>query len=117
MLYSVAPPGIRDLKELNDADLIVSDEIWKDYKDKPDWQYKITENGVEHIESTDGKIEMWHDWRPWYQDITPFINSAEIINGLPFVKLEHVLEWKKKFGREKDMKDVETIKKFLRGSE
>lgn len=94
-LFGSAPMGIRDLKECNDADLIVVDEVWQEYKSKPGWEYKITKNGVEHIESDDSCIEMWHDWHPWYQDVTPFIGSAEIIDGLPFVKLECVLEWKK----------------------
>ena len=68
---------------------------------------------MEHIESADGKIEFWHNWRPWYRDSSRFINNAEIIDGLPFVKLDYVLEWKKKFGREKDLKDIKTIEKFL----
>ena len=113
-LFGSAPMGIRGLKECSDIDLIFVEELWQKYKNEPGWEYKITENGVEHIESSDSNIEIWHDWRPWYQDITPFINSAEIIDGLPFVRLDHVLEWKKKFGREKDKKDIEIIEKFLR---
>ena len=113
-LFGSAPMGIRGFKECSDIDLIVVEELWQKYKNESGWEYKITENGVEHIESSDSNIEIWHDWRPWYQDITPFINSAEIIDGLPFVRLDHVLEWKKKFGREKDKKDIEIIEKFLR---
>lgn len=113
-LFGSAPMGVRELKECSDIDLIVDEEIWEEYKNKPGWNYQITENGVEHIESQDGKIELWHDWRPWYQDNGRFINDAEIIDGLPFVKLDYVLEWKKKFGREKDLKDIEAIEKFLR---
>jgi hypothetical protein len=116
-LFGSAPMGIRGLKECSDVDLIVSEEIWQEYKTKSGWEYKITENGVEHIESEDGQIQLWHDWRPWYQDTRPFIDSAEIIDGLPFVKLEKVVEWKKKFGRDKDLKDLEAIEKFLRTQE
>lgn len=113
-LFGSAPLGIRELKECSDIDLIVVEELWQRYKNEHGWEYKITENGVEHIESNDGDIEIWHDWRPWYQDITRFINNAEIIDGLPFVKIEYVLEWKRKFGREKDLKDIEITEKFLR---
>jgi len=42
------------------------------------------------------------------------IDGAEIIDGLPFVKLERVLAWKKLNTREKDLKDIEVIEKFLR---
>jgi len=41
------------------------------------------------------------------------IDDAEIIDGLPFVKLEYVVKYKKQDGREKDLKDIETIEKFL----
>jgi len=112
-LFGSAPLGIRGLKKCKDMDLIVVEEIWQGYKNKTGWQYKITENGVEHIESDDSQVEMWHDWRPWYDKILPFIEDAETIEGLPFVKLEHVLEWKKKFGRDKDLKDAKIIEDFL----
>lgn len=111
-LFGSAPLGIRGLKKCNDIDLIVVEEVWEEYKNKSGWDYKITENGVEHIESDNGNIEIWHDWRPWYKDINQFINDAEIIDDLPFVKLDHVLEWKKKWGREKDLHDIEIIEKF-----
>ena len=113
-LFGSAPLGVRGLRECNDIDLIVVEELWEKYKNATGWEYKITENGVEHIESNDGNIEIWHDWRPWYQDITQFINNAEIIDGLPFVRLEYFIEWKKKYGREKDLKDVQTAEEFLR---
>lgn len=116
-LFSSAPMGIRELKECSDIDLIVFEDLWQKYKNKLGWEYRITENGVEYIESDDGVIKIWHDWRPWHQDIALFIKNAEIIDGLPFVRLEYVLEWKKKFGREKDLKDIEIIEKFLRTQE
>ncbi len=113
-LFGSAPMCIRGLKDCNDADLIVRNDIWEAYKEKTDWDYKITENGVEHIESRDGYVEMWHDWRPWYKKIDQFIADAEVIDDLPFVKLTYVLEWKKKFGREKDMRDAEIIEQFIK---
>lgn len=106
-LFGSAPLGIRELRECRDIDLIVTEELWNEFKNKSGWEYKITENGVEHIAK--GDIEIWHDWLPWYQDISKFIKNAEIIDGLPFVRLESIIEWKKKFGREKDLKDVELM--------
>ena len=116
-LFGSAPMGARGLKKCGDIDLIVDDEIWEEYKNKPGWNYQITENGVEHIESDDSDIEIWHDWRPWYQTARQFIDDTEIIDDLPFVKLTYVLEWKKKWGREKDMGDIEIIEKYLRNKE
>jgi len=35
-----------------------------------------------------------------------------MIDGLPFVKLEYVMQWKKQFASEKDLRDVELVKRF-----
>ena len=113
-LFGSAPMGIRGLKECSDIDLVVTEDLWQEFKNKQGWEYKITENSVEYIQNSDSNIEIWHDWRPWYQDVMPFIDNSEIIDNLPFVRLEYVLEWKRQFGREKDLKDVEIIEKFLR---
>jgi len=113
-LFGSAPMGIRGLKECSDIDLVVTEDLWQEFKNKQGWEYKITENSVEYIQNSDSNIEIWHDWRPWYQDVMPFIDNSEIIDDLPFVRLEYVLEWKRQFGREKDLKDVEIIEEFLR---
>jgi len=113
-LFGSAPMGIRGLKECSDIDLVVTEDLWQEFKNKQGWEYKITENSVEYIQNSDSNIEIWHDWRPWYQDVMPFIDNSEIIDNLPFVRLEYVLEWKRQFGREKDLKDVEIIEEFLR---
>ena len=112
-LFGSAPMGIRGLKECHDIDMVVDEDLWQEYKNKAGWQYKITEHGVEHIESDDGDFEIWHDWRPWYQEIDWLINEAEIIDDLPFVKLKYVIDWKRQYGREKDLKDIKIIEKFL----
>ncbi len=41
------------------------------------------------------------------------IAHAEIIEGLPFESLEHVLYYKRKMGREKDLNDIFLIEKLL----
>lgn len=40
------------------------------------------------------------------------IANAEIIEGLPFESLEHVLYYKRKMGREKDVRDVLIIEEW-----
>jgi len=40
------------------------------------------------------------------------LKSAEIMNGLPFVKLEFIKQFKQLLGRDKDLKDIALISKF-----
>jgi hypothetical protein len=41
------------------------------------------------------------------------IRNAEIIDGVPFIKLDELIKFKKALGRDKDKKDVELIEQYL----
>lgn len=112
-LFGSAPLGIRGLKDCHDIDIIVTKDLWDEYKAKG-WEIKIMSHDSQYLWSD--KIELWKDWGPGIWDINKLIQEAEIIDGLPFVKLERVMEWKKLNAREKDLKDIEIIEKFLYGS-
>ncbi|KKS44538.1 hypothetical protein A2567_02580 [Candidatus Azambacteria bacterium RIFOXYD1_FULL_42_11] len=111
-LFGSAPLGIRGLKDCHDIDIIVTEDLWNEYQDKENWETKKFNNGTLYL--ANGGVELWKDWGPGRWDIERLIREAEIIDKLPFVRLEKVLEWKKQNGREKDLRDIETIEKFLR---
>lgn len=117
-LFGSAPMGIRGLRECNDVDIIVTEKLWNEYKSKQGWKFKRVKGYdsnkyFEGLQNDD--IELWKDWWPKW-DIKNLIQEAEIINSLPFVKLEKVLKWKKYIAREKDLKDIKIIEKFLQNN-
>lgn len=59
------------------------------------------------------ELELWKDWKPGKWDIKELISEAEIIDSLPFVRLENLVKWKKLKSREKDLKDVKIIEDYL----
>ncbi|MFA5333977.1 MAG: methyltransferase domain-containing protein [Candidatus Nanoarchaeia archaeon] len=111
-IFGSAPMGIRGIRETNhDLDLIVKPELWDELKKK---------YGLAHIKGVKGEviiidkdIEVYNSWGDWIKDIIPLIDSAELIQGFPFVKLKYVLDWKIKYGREKDKKDAILIREYL----
>lgn len=113
-LFGSAPLGIRGLKDCNDIDIIVKENLWNEYKEK-NWEIKTMSHGSQYL--WNDEIELWKDWKPGQWDIEQLIREAEIIDELPFVKLERVLEWKRQNSREKDLKDIKIIEKFLRTQE
>jgi hypothetical protein len=46
-------------------------------------------------------------------DTESLIANADIIEGLPFVKLEELAKWKRAAARPKDLVDVESIENYL----
>lgn len=111
-LFGSAPLGVRGLKDCHDVDIIVTEDLWNEYKDKGNWETKKFNDRTLYL--ANGDVELWKDWGPGQWDVKQLIREAEIIDELPFVKLERALEWKRLNAREKDLKDIETIKKFLR---
>lgn len=110
-IFGSGPIAIRGLRECKDVDIIVTRDVFIDCKTKPDWQVKKLDENTEYLDN-DG-IELWDRWGPGEWDVNKLIQEAEIIDGLPFVKLDEVLRWKEMNGRSKDLKDVKIIKKYL----
>lgn len=109
-LFRSAPLGIRGLRDCRDVDVIVSTQLWQ--KCLADgWQIRQVKSGNQCLSK--GEIELWLDWYPGEWDVEDLIENSEMIDGLPFVKLDQVLKWKKIMGRDKDMVDVKIIEKFL----
>ena len=114
-IFGSGPMGVRNLREMHDIDIIITEKLYNEYIGKNGWEVKnIYENNdcFKGLTNHNLSIEMWKDWyTDW--DVIELIKGSEIINGLPFVKLEKVLKWKKFFAKEKDLKDAEIIEKFF----
>jgi 8-oxo-dGTP pyrophosphatase MutT (NUDIX family) len=113
-IFGSGPLGIRNLREIHDIDLIVSEKVYDQYKGKEGWEIRDMEND-NGLVNEELAIEMWNDWgNDW--NVNEAIREAEIIEGLAFVKLEWLLKWKKYLNREKDLKDIKIIEKYLTGN-
>ena len=87
-------------------DILVKEEFWNGLKRI----YPPNKKGYIEI----GRIEIFKEWKPWFNDPNKLIDDSDIIEGFRYVKLKYVLEWKKAMGRDKDKKDIELINKFLK---
>ncbi|KKR91599.1 MAG: hypothetical protein UU43_C0004G0047 [Candidatus Falkowbacteria bacterium GW2011_GWA2_41_14] len=110
-LFGSAPLAIRGIRECRDIDMIVSKDVWEEYKHKG-WEMAVAPHGSEYL--LRDEIEMWKDWYPGEWDVSDLIAKAEIIDGLPCVILDTVIEWKKLKGRDQDIRDIELIEEFLK---
>ncbi|MCX6701596.1 MAG: hypothetical protein NTX96_00115 [Candidatus Zambryskibacteria bacterium] len=114
-LFGSAPIVVRSIREFsNDIDVIVNEDIWNEYLDKNGWEYKKFQKNNSIIEAiVSGKIEFYKSWAPGDWDIQELIDKADDIDGIPYVNLKDVLEWKKLNRRPKDMKDIHLIEEYI----
>lgn len=106
-IFGSATLAIRNLRESPNIDLIVTNQLWTKLLET----YTPDDEGF--IRTKQVKISNWW-FAPTKKSITTMINEAEIIEGLPFVKLDDVLSYKQNLNRDKDIIDVKLIKNFLR---
>lgn len=101
--------GIRNLREIDDIDLVASLELWESLKSK----YNIiNENGIQKIVLVENLIEVFYEGSYAFDgspSVAERFKKAEIIDGLPFESLEHVIYFKSRMGREKDLNDIELL--------
>lgn len=103
------PLGIRHLREIGDIDIIVNSTLWDSLAEKFG---VIEEKGIKKIVLPDQLIEVLGE-QSYLQiqeennpTIAERITKADIMEGLPFESLEHVVYFKRKMGREKDLRDI-----------
>ncbi|MCI5052727.1 MAG: hypothetical protein MRY21_06305 [Simkaniaceae bacterium] len=109
--------GVRGLRPIGDIDILVTQELW-DHLAKT---YPIFDkNSVRFISLPNTEIEIFgpnsfytEHKLPDAPTLSERLAQADIIDGLPFESLKHVLYYKKLMGRNKDIKDIELINKFL----
>ncbi len=113
-IFGSGPMAVRGLKEPNDLDIIVTTETYDSFKNREGWIEKSFHEGGDYYLEKDG-IELWNTWGPGNWDIVRLIETAEMIDGLPYVTLDHVLAWKERNHRPKDIADLVKIKEYLAG--
>lgn len=104
------PVGLK--KNISDLDLIAKGEAWHQVQTLGKIQTPFAD-GHQVVKLFDGEIEVFHGWGPGDWNINELINSAEIYEGIRFVRLESVLAWKKLLSRPKDIPDIQKIEDYL----
>lgn len=111
-VFGSGPLVIRGIREAHDIDVVVTPELYQKLK-KEGWKEKVWEGGGKHLAK--GVFEVTTKWGcgEYNPAIDQLIDEAEIMDEIPFVRLEEVLKWKQAFGREKDKRDIQLIEDFL----
>lgn len=104
--------GIRMAK---DIDIVAAPDLFQDLQGKG-WKLAETRLGAVKFKLKGEGVDVFPDYscgESYQADVVALIKNADVINGVPFVRLTELVKWKKAAGREKDLKDIGLIEHFL----
>ena len=107
--YVVVGSGILNalgIRESNDIDLVVSGDVYN----------VLDAKGWEHGTWSDQEVlryDVFEAGQYWYGKLVgDLLKTAQVVDGVAYLSLDDVYEWKKKLGRPKDIKDLALIDEF-----
>ncbi|MFV1917075.1 MAG: hypothetical protein ACC618_01105 [Patescibacteria group bacterium] len=116
-LFAVTSSGamaVRGLREANDIDVLVTEELWKKLASK----YPLRRTPKGFFIKLSKNVEVMGGWSNTQKNDLEGagrqIKNAERIDGIRFVRLSDVKKFKKKVGRKKDFEDIKLIDSYLK---
>lgn len=113
--YVVVGSGTLDalgIRKAGDIDIAVTPKLHMDLCETDEWEKEerygkifLKKEGIEIIPSL--------DWSEYPTTTEEAIQSALIIDGIPFLNLQELKKFKKALGREKDFADIKLIDEYL----
>ena len=97
---------------IHDLDLIARGEAWAIAEELGKVRPARSATGL-RVALFDGDIEIFDHWIGGLNDVDALIDSAEVIDGVPFMSLADTLRWKRELGRAKDLADIQLIERNL----
>jgi hypothetical protein len=110
-VFGSGPLIVRGIIEpANDLDVVSRGAAWEQAAQLGSL---VEERGVTIASFFDGTITIGTEWAIGDFDIDELIETAETIDGLPFVRLDHVVTYKEIAGRPKDRRHLAALEDFL----
>ncbi len=109
-IFGSGPLLVRGIiEDTNDIDIVCRGDAWRQARELGEIVY-LDEYDVEVVSIDNQRITIGTSWGIGEFDIDGLIDTAEEIDGLPFVKLRHVIEYKMLANRPKDIVHLERLK-------
>lgn len=103
------------IAEANDLDVVSRGKAWERALEVGEI-VRLPEDGAEIVSCFGGLVTIGRSWAYGEVDIDDLIDSAEIMGGLPFVRVEHVVAFKRIAGRPKDFAHLRLLDEYEAGS-
>jgi len=108
-IFGSGPLLVRGVVDaVNDIDIICRSAAWNHAKEFGK-EIHLDYYDVDIISIDNGSITLGRSWAYGDFDVDELINSAELIAGLPFVRLEYVIAYKRIANRQKDIEHLHAL--------
>jgi hypothetical protein len=112
-VFGSGPLIIRGIVEAtNDLDVISRGHAWEQALSRGN--LVLLPDGEEIVSCFDGAVTVGRSWAYGDFDIDELINTADVIDGIPFVRLEHVIRYKEIAARQKDLTHLRLLAQHQR---
>ncbi|HBR80288.1 MAG: Transcriptional regulator, AraC family [Candidatus Uhrbacteria bacterium GW2011_GWE2_45_35] len=103
---------VRNIRESHDLDVVARGSAWEIAKLLGDIEWR--EDGVQRVSLLNSDVEIFNSWGFGRWSADELIDSADLFEGVRFVNLGIVLEYKRQLTREKDLVDIKLIQAWLK---
>lgn len=117
LLFSGSSLAAYGIRPTSDVDIVVAPELFSRLKISGDWKFTNRfSNDTQFLERDDIEIASKLEWDDYPVTLSEAKSREDIIEGIPFMSLKDVIQFKQALGRDKDMKDIELIKRYLKAN-
>jgi len=112
IVYGSGPFAALGIREVNDVDMLVSEELYEDLIKKG---WKKIYKGPKDEPCVFDVFEAHNTWEfsPYCPTLSELLSRSIEIDGVPFASLVDVKKWKVSSGRPKDLVDIKLIDDYL----
>ena len=113
-IFGSGPLIVRGIIEAtNDLDIIARGETWD--RVRRVGEISTFDDDNECVSLFDGQITFGVTWKYGSFDLDELIDTAELIDELPFVRMEHVIAYKEAADRPKDRQHIAVLRRWSNG--
>ncbi len=105
----------RNLKQTRDLDILVEKDFLENLRKDHNWKYhpRIIPTEEAGLVNEEGTVELYPTVGGVDLKFEEMKAREEIIQGIPFANLRDIFLIKQSYRREKDLKDIELIERYL----
>lgn len=106
--------GMLELREIEDIDIVVSQDIFDNIQALNKWGVKKFADGSHYLTKDIFEIGLDWDSKDCKPNLTELKKDQILIQGIPFINLLRLKSWKLIKGRDKDLIDIKLIDDYLK---